>query len=87
MSKIHEPARLAARAECGGEDAMISKLVCKWIGWRYGGIVYTVAPPFGKEPPSNLLLYRLWRIETALFERYGKPMRMAWKAKVLGREA
>ncbi len=64
------------------------RVVCAYLRFRYGGNVAALKPPLGwsRRVPApawykvwyTLFLYPRWLAETALFDRYGAPMRHAW---------
>jgi len=67
---------------------MIGRLVTGYLKWKYGGNVRALRPPLGfnkyqgSVPRLRRMAYRikhgLWRVDRALFDKYGKPMRDNW---------
>ena len=64
----------------------MSRLICHYLRWRYGN-VYALKPPLGydrrvKQPITRIILYRIryaiWRVEDAMFQRWGGEMRKRW---------
>ena len=65
----------------------MSRLICHYLRWRYGGNVHALKPPLGydrrvPQPIARILVYRIrylqWRVEDALFQRWGVEMRKRW---------
>jgi len=66
---------------------MIQLLILAYLRRRYGGDVYALKHPLGFMRGSNPSRWRrikyavarnLWKAESALFEKYGQPMRDNW---------
>lgn len=68
---------------------ILQRPILAWLRWRYGGNVYGLMPPLGYNTRyERVSLARkvaygikkvIWLAESALFKRYGQPMRDAWK--------
>lgn len=80
---------------CGVSAGVIENLVCRYLRWRYGGDRNALKPPLGYPPRryrrtpftrklSYAISLSLWRVECALFNRYGGPMRRRWLADARG---
>jgi hypothetical protein len=88
MTETHTTEPEQSTAAGGRAEPLVSRLVCAYLRWRYGGNVAALKPPLGwgkylPRPMWYRLLYKgfllpRWNAENALFSRFGQPMRDAW---------
>lgn len=75
---------------------VIQRSICKYLQWRYGKAIYELKPPLGwckynQKPLWYKIKYFFflklrWVLESAIFRRYGKPLRNNWLANIYGEE-